>query len=165
MLVEGDIDALAYPRYPTAFQDGNPAVDQLFDDPAAVDRAYYRDTGIFPLMHVVAVADDVIEEHPWVPTSLRKGFAEANRIATREVDRLVESRQSLTWGHQQLLAGEEPYDLLQTERDLWTDDVDRLMEQLTPLIGYAERDGLVEEAVDPRELFAESSLERLPHAV
>lgn len=165
LLVDGDIDALAYPREPTAYQNDHPDVGLLFPAPAEVDRAYYRDTGVFPLMHVVVVTDAVIEEHPWVPTSLRKGFAEANREATAELTSMVESRQSLTWAQERLNSGDSAYDIAGTERELWTDDVDRLLEQLAPLVEYAERDGLLAEPIDPRELFVESALERLPRAV
>jgi 4,5-dihydroxyphthalate decarboxylase len=100
----------------------------LFSNPADVDRAYYRDTGIVPLMHVVVVADHVIEEHPWVPTSVQKGFAAANRAATEALTSMLESRQSLSWADQQLTAGEDSYGSVETKRELWTDDVDRLME-------------------------------------
>lgn len=165
LLVDGDIDALAYPRKPTAYRNGHPRVALLFPAPAEVDRAYYRDTGVFPLMHVVVVADEVIEEYPWVPTSLRKGFAEANRTATTALTSMVEGRQSLTWAQEQLSDDDGGYDIAGTERELWTDDVDRLLEQLAPLIEYAERDGLIADRIDPRELFVESALERLPRAV
>lgn len=165
LLVSGEIDALAYPREPTTYQEGNPAVGRLFEDPAAVDRAYYRETNTFPLMHVVAIRDAVLAEEPWVATSVRKAFAEANRVATEELETMVRERQSLRWASDQLAAAGDPYDPVATERELWTDDVDRLLEQLGTLIEYADRDGLIEEPVEPRSLFAESALEPLPRAV
>ena len=39
-------------------------------EPAA-ERDYFRRTGIFPIMHAVAMRNDIIDAHPWLPTAVR----------------------------------------------------------------------------------------------
>ncbi|MFB6096421.1 MAG: ABC transporter substrate-binding protein [Haloferacaceae archaeon] len=162
LLVDGDLDAIMYPGRPSAFQRGDPNVELLFPDYAAVDRRYYRDTGHFPLMHVIVVRDDVAAEHPWVPTSVRKAFEAANRQAIAEVASLVETRPSLAWAQDRL--GDE-YDVLGTERELWTDGLAGVRDELETFVDYAVRDGLLAESVDVTDLFFERSLEALPETV
>ena len=55
MLVDGDVDALFHAAEPRAFQEGNPNCVRLFADAKAVERDYYERTGVFPVMHAVAV--------------------------------------------------------------------------------------------------------------
>ncbi|HXZ72997.1 MAG TPA: ABC transporter substrate-binding protein, partial [Streptosporangiaceae bacterium] len=55
MLVTGEIDALYTPRVPRPFLDGDPRVRRLFPDVRAAEESYYRQTQIFPIMHVVAM--------------------------------------------------------------------------------------------------------------
>jgi hypothetical protein len=54
-------------------------VRRLFANYAEVEKQYYRDTGIFPIMHTVAIRRDVYEKYPWVAQSLYKAFAAAQQ--------------------------------------------------------------------------------------
>jgi 4,5-dihydroxyphthalate decarboxylase len=60
LLVDGDVDALLHAAEPRAYQEGHPKVARLFADSRRAERAYYAKTGIFPIMHAVAVRRDVI---------------------------------------------------------------------------------------------------------
>src|ERR1700681_1027031 len=55
MLERGEIDALFSPRAPSSFAKGTGNVRRLFEDTRAVEREYYERTGIFPIMHVIAI--------------------------------------------------------------------------------------------------------------
>jgi 4,5-dihydroxyphthalate decarboxylase len=81
MLAEGGLDALYSPRTPRPFAAGDPRVRRLFADPRAEEERYFATTGIFPIMHVVALRRDVYERRPWLAQSLYKAFEEA-RVAT-----------------------------------------------------------------------------------
>lgn len=165
-LVAGDLDAVMYPREIGAFRAGDPNVERLFPDYAAVERQFYADTELFPLMHVIVIRDDVIDDHPWVPTSVRKAFAAANREAVAELERMLSSRQSLVWARESLATVEGgPYDVLDVERDLWADGLEANRAELETLVSYGVRDGLLDERVDPAALFVESAVEELPEAV
>ena len=79
MLLSGDIDAALAARPPIAFSDGQGKVKRFFDNSREVEAAYYRETGIFPIMHVIAVRKEILDAHPWVARNLFNGFQESKR--------------------------------------------------------------------------------------
>ena len=81
MLEAGEIDGLIGPRAPRAFERGDPRVRWLFADPVSAAEAYFRATGIFPIMHVLGVRRRLAEAHPWLPFALMKAFTRAKAIA------------------------------------------------------------------------------------
>ena len=90
---------------PDAFVNGDSRVRRLFQNYRQVEEDYYRSTGIFPIMHAVAVRRDVLHNHPWVPRNLFKAFDEARR---RSVARALDSTRSLfpmPWGNEHAEGG------------------------------------------------------------
>jgi hypothetical protein len=77
MLERGEIDALISADAPKAILEGSPKVGRLFEDYEAVERDYYRRTGIFPIMHTVAVTRELAEEHPDLVKAVYHGFCTA----------------------------------------------------------------------------------------
>jgi len=64
MLLSGEIDALISVDVPKEILAGDPRVRRLWVDYEQVERDYYRRTGIFPMMHVVAIRKDYLADHP-----------------------------------------------------------------------------------------------------
>lgn len=83
LLEGGAIDALFSADVPKAVLDGSPKVGPLFADHAARERDYFARTGIFPIMHTVAVRRELAEDHPKIVQALYRGFCEA-KDQTRE---------------------------------------------------------------------------------
>ncbi len=77
LLVEGVVDALFHAAEPRAFVEGNPLCVRLFDDSRATEQAYYTKTGIYPIMHAVAIRRDVVEEHPEVISAVFDAYSKA----------------------------------------------------------------------------------------
>ena len=94
MLLDGDVDALFHAAEPRAFAEGHPKVRRLFPNPRATEQAYYRKTGIFPIMHAVAIRDDVAEQHPWLPAALFAAYSESKRLQYRSMADKWASRRS-----------------------------------------------------------------------
>ena len=60
---------------------------RLFSDPLAAEAAYWEETKIFPIMHVVAIRKDVLDAHPSVAGNLLSAFEEAkNRSVARALE-------------------------------------------------------------------------------
>src|SRR5262245_40101849 len=77
LLDSGEIDGFMAPRPPNRRALANPTIGWLFDDPIASARDYYRRTGIFPIMHVLAIRKELAAKHPWLPATVLKAFTQA----------------------------------------------------------------------------------------
>ena len=83
MLADGDIDALYTARAPSSFTRGDGRVRRLFENYAEIERAYWRDTGIFPIMHVIVMRREICEANRWIAQSLTKAFYAAQKNGLR----------------------------------------------------------------------------------
>lgn len=97
LLTSGEVDALFHAVVPKAFVAGNPEVARLFSDSKSAEQAYYRKTGIFPIMHAVAVRRSLIEANPWLAKSLFDAYSKAKFIAYRRMDKLGWAEDMLPW--------------------------------------------------------------------
>jgi 4,5-dihydroxyphthalate decarboxylase len=88
MLIEGELDAVIAAHPPAEFERGGTRIVRLFSDYRAVEEDYYRATGVFPIMHVVALQADVHARHPWLAMNLYTAFAEAKR---RSLERMLDA--------------------------------------------------------------------------
>jgi 4,5-dihydroxyphthalate decarboxylase len=79
MLLAGDVDAVISARPPASIERGDPQVRQLFADPYSEEVSWVQETGIFPIMHLVALRRDAIERCPSLPTALTAAFETAKR--------------------------------------------------------------------------------------
>jgi len=77
MLRDGEIDALHTARAPSTYDGKN--VVRLFENYGEVEKDYFRKTGLFPIMHTIAIRRDVYEQNRWVAQSLYKAFVEAQK--------------------------------------------------------------------------------------
>jgi 4,5-dihydroxyphthalate decarboxylase len=80
LLEDGAIDAMIGSNVPKALG-RNPRIARLFPNFPEVEADYYRRTGIYPIMHLVALKREVHERYPFVATSLYKAFCQAKDIA------------------------------------------------------------------------------------
>ena len=81
MLVDRDVDALFHAIEPRAFVEGHPKIKRLFPDSRQAEREYYAETGIFPIMHAVAIRKDLVDAHPWLPEAVFGAYAESKSQA------------------------------------------------------------------------------------
>ncbi|MFD6162390.1 4,5-dihydroxyphthalate decarboxylase [Nocardia sp. NPDC060256] len=80
MLEAGEIDALLSVDVPQSLLDGSTqTIRRLFVDYEAVERDYYRRTGIFPMMHVVAIRRELAAV-PGLVASVCRAFCQAKDI-------------------------------------------------------------------------------------
>ena len=98
MLISGEIDAAFSARPPNSFLAGRSEVARLFPDYRVEEDAYYRATGIFPIMHAVTVRRSVLEAYPWVARNLFTAFERAKDAALERMLEITTSRLPMPWG-------------------------------------------------------------------
>src|SRR5271166_4185788 len=94
MLERGEIDALASVMIPNGL---GKSVRRLFRDFRAVEAAYFKKTGIFPIMHTFVLKTRLYEENPWLATSFYRAFSRARDIAHRTMYDTDALAVSLPW--------------------------------------------------------------------
>jgi 4,5-dihydroxyphthalate decarboxylase len=154
MLAEGEIDALQTARMPSTFVSRPQDVRRLFENYAEVERAYYRKTKIFPIMHTIAIRRDVYRAYPWVAQSLYKAFAESQRRVYEDLHESAALKAMLPW----LTAHVE-----ELKRDMgndwWPYGFEPNRHVLETFLRYHYEQGLSKRRLRPEELFARESLE------
>jgi 4,5-dihydroxyphthalate decarboxylase len=147
MLAEGELDAVLESNLIKPILDRDPRVGRLFPDYVREEEAYFRRTGIFPIMHVVAIREEIVARHPWVPINLFLAFQEAKRLAMRRMENpriapVVWYRES--WERQEEIVGKDPWEYGLTERNRHT---------LATLLGYSYEQALIRKPATPEDLF------------
>jgi 4,5-dihydroxyphthalate decarboxylase len=155
-LVEGRIDALIAPRAPSSFTQGHPMIGRLFPDFRGVEKAYYTKTGIFPVMHVVGIRKALVEQYPWLASSLLKAFTEAKNHALRELSEVAALKVSLPW-----LASEYEETVAVMGKDFWRYGIKGNEPMLDAFLGYHHKQGLSARRLAISDLFAPSTLEQV----
>jgi 4,5-dihydroxyphthalate decarboxylase len=97
MLLSGEIDAAISARVPDAFEKGGGKIARLFPEYRAEEARYHAATGIYPIMHVIAMRRAVFERYPWVAMNLFKAFDEAKRRSLERIRDLTASRIPVPW--------------------------------------------------------------------
>jgi 4,5-dihydroxyphthalate decarboxylase len=154
MLAAGEIDALYTARMPSTYGDGRGSVRRLFPDHVAVEQTYFRDTGIFPIMHTVAIRVDVYERHRWIAQALTKAFGQAQQRTYDDLAATAALKTMLPWATAQL---EETRALMGA--DFWPYGLAANRATLATFLGYHHAQGLSRRLLSPEELFAPETLE------
>jgi 4,5-dihydroxyphthalate decarboxylase len=153
MLAEGEIPAMINPYIPEPIIKGDRRVARLFPEYKAVEREYFQKTGIFPIMHVTVVRQEIIERHPWAAASLVKAFEQAKNIAYK---RLANPRITpLAWVRTQY---EEERELLGPDPWAYGLGADN-RKNLKTIIGYCQQQGLTKRVMTIEDLFIDTDPE------
>jgi 4,5-dihydroxyphthalate decarboxylase len=97
MLLSGEIDAAISARVPDAFEMGHGKIARLYPEYRAEEMRYHEATGIYPIMHVIAMRRAVFERYPWMAMNLLKAFDEAKRRSLERIQDLTASRIPVPW--------------------------------------------------------------------
>lgn len=157
MLESGEIDAFISADAPKAFIDGSPRVARLFPYVEELEREYFASTGIFPIMHVVVVRKELLEEHPGIERRIYDGFTAA-KDAELEV-----LRRGLAFNH---MGSTTPWlsHLFDRNRatlpdDWWPYGVARNRTAVDTFMRYHHEQGLSRHRLTSEDLFAPSLLD------
>jgi 4,5-dihydroxyphthalate decarboxylase len=147
MLQNGDLDAVLSARQVPG--------TRLFDNYQDVEKAYYRKTRIFPIMHVLAIKRDAYQRDRWIAMNLFKAFEEAKDRSLARVSEFGLSHLPMPWVPDHVrqwreLAGE----------DFWPYGIEPNRPTLEAFLQYGFEQGVATRRLKVEELFAPETLER-----
>ncbi|GMV01639.1 MAG: ABC transporter substrate-binding protein [Burkholderiaceae bacterium] len=151
---QGEVDAMISPRAPRSFDPaGGGAIRRLFPEPGLVEAAYYRKTGIFPIMHVLGIRNDILTANPWLPGSLVKAFTLAKNMALAELADATALKVALPF---------LPAHVTEAHRlfgpDFWAYGLEANRKSLEAAVRWSHEQGLSVRRLGIEELFAPQSL-------
>jgi 4,5-dihydroxyphthalate decarboxylase len=154
MLMDGSIDGFIGPRAPMCFDEGFDKVDRLFADTISAAEAWYRDTRVFPIMHVLGVRRSLAQANPFLPGALLKAFSNAKSLAQAALADTSATKVTMPFVEDNLRRAST---LIGS--DIWTYGVAGNRETLETFLDYHFRQGLSPRKVEVDELFHPATLE------
>jgi len=152
LLLTREVDALFHAVEPKAFVQRNPKVVRLFEDSRKVEQEYYKKTGIFPIMHAVAVKTKLLENYSWLAESIFNAYSEAKTTNFIFLNKLGWAYQDLPWFGQEY---EETKKIM--GNDYWPYGIKPNTKVLETICRYTYEQGLIKEKISYEDLFYPSS--------
>ncbi|MBX3500423.1 MAG: ABC transporter substrate-binding protein [Alphaproteobacteria bacterium] len=154
MLADGEIDAMYAPRAPSTLRTRPDDVQRLFPDYITAERAYWRKTKLFPIMHTVVIRRELYEANRWMATSLHKAFVEAQRLVYEDLQEIAALKTMLPF--QAAWAEETRREM---GEDWWPYGFAPNRAALDTFLRYHHEQGLSSRRMRPEELFTPETLE------
>ena len=148
MLASGELDAVIHPDLIKPMVNGDPRVGRLFPNFKEEEISFYKKTGMFPIMHVLGIKQEIVERHPWVPINMFHAFNAAKAVAMKRMENprivpLAWYREA--WEEQEEILGKDPWEYGDTDQNRKTMDA---------ITGYCHEQGLIGRVIPFDELFA-----------
>lgn len=154
LLESGDVDALFHAAEPRGYVEGNPKIARLFNDYRMTEQAYFKKTGIFPIMHAVAIRNDVLKANPWLPESVFNAYSEAKKMMYGNLRKMGWAYISLPW------IGQEVEETIKLMGDnYWPYGIAPNRKTLETLFQYSYEQKLAAKRLKIEDLFHPSTLE------
>lgn len=153
LLIDGELDALICSTIFPSLLKSPPTVGRLFEDSQKAETEYYRKTGIFPIMHTVAMREELWREDPSIAVRLFAAFEAAKKLAYKDLADVSRQRITLLWYE----------DALNRQKDLLGDDywpygIEKNRATVQALIDYLFEQELLPRKPALEELFAPNTL-------
>ncbi len=129
---------------------------RLFPDYKEVEKEYYRQSGIFPVMHTVVLREEVYQKYAWAAQSLYKAYCKAKDLCFERLLNAAALPVSIPWLSE---AMEQTFALM--GQNFWPYGLEPNRKTLSKLLEYMREQGLLPEDYKPEleELFAPNTLE------
>ena len=148
LLLDGKLDAVIDPNVLPSISRRDPRVRRLFRDHKTEEQNYFKQTGIFPISHIVTLSQEFVHKHPDAPIALLKAYRQARDVA---VDRIQGS-------DPQILLLSWASDLLDEQRALmgenyWAYNIENNRRALEAMTQFAHQQGVTPNRIDYQSFF------------
>ena len=151
MLLAGEIDAIMSAHPPPVFEEDSGEVVRLLGDYQELEEAYFKATGIFPIMHTIAINSEVSDAHPWVLTNLLKAFNEAKVNSVARAREMTASRFPIPWAPHYAEQSADMFD-----GDYWPYGIEDNRVTLNAFLAYSFEQGVCQRQLEIEDLFAKN---------
>ena len=153
LIESGLVDALFHAAEPRAYIQRHPKVVRLFPDYRSVEQAYFAKTGIFPIMHAVAIKQRTAQDNPWLVRAVFDAYSQARLLNYEYMAKSAWIYETLPWYAQEF---EETRALMGENYDSYGIAANR--KTLQALLRYSSQQGLAKRQPTIDELFHPASL-------
>lgn len=150
LLLDGEVDAVLSAHAPDCFYDRPDQVTRMFEDAREVEQEYFASTGIFPIMHAVAIRRELVDANPWLPSSLYKAFIEARDRGVARARETAASFAPIPWMASHLREVER----VMNSGELWPYGIEANRRTLESFLQFGLEQGVLSAPLEVTELFA-----------
>lgn len=154
LLEAGELDAIISARAPSCFTRGAPNIARMFPDFRKAEEAYFRKTGMFPIMHLIGIRKTLVEKHPWLPASVFKAFCQAREIALKELKDVGVLHAMLPW---------MPDEVARTQAvmgpNFWPYGIEENRKDIEAMLRWSYEQGLSPRQAKMEDVFARGTFE------
>jgi len=148
MLLEGEIDAIVAYKPFAAFKASDSRVSRLFEDPECVEETYFKEFGVFPIMHLMGIRRDVARKSPELAREIYDAFASAQELADADLHIEQALKISLPW-----LGREVRRTTSVMGKNYWAAGFKSNRKVIERMIDWSFEDGLIPSRIDAEDLF------------
>jgi len=156
MLAEGELDAFLSARPPKLFEDGDPRIVRLYPDYESVERDYFQATGIYPIMHTVAIRRSSYEANPWIAGNLLAAFEQARDRSVERMHEMDVSQIALPWIQ---AAIERETQRLFPDGGYWPYGIERNRTTIEAFLRFCHQQGITQRHLAPEDIFVREARE------
>ncbi len=152
MLEKGEIDAFFLPHPPVSVMRGETAARRLFADCQSEEKSYYEKHGDFPIMHIIAIRQSLLDKEPWLAKVVMKMFDDAREITASYYE--DPNWSCMAWGRH----------YYEQERaffssDPWQNGYQRNFNNIERFIRYSHDQAMIDAPYPPEVLFTPETLD------
>ena len=148
MMAAGEIDAFLSAGAPSGGELADGSIARMYPDWRAEEEVYYERTGIYPIMHIVALKGEVVEKYPWAPMNLFKAFSEAKARSLKRVLEPSMTQYPIPWGAENAARARDRFG-----PDFWPYGLEPNRTTIEAFVKFAYQQGIAHRLIAAEELF------------
>lgn len=155
MLIDGELDAVISARPPSKFLSGDDRLQRLMLNHREQELEYFQRTGIYPIMHTLAIRRDVYEENRWIAGNLMTAFEQAKANMVERLSDFNVSRIPVPWMQD---IYKETKEIFFPDGDYWPYGIEGSRKTLEAFLQFCDEQGVTHRKLTPEDLFVPESL-------
>ena len=150
MLLDGEIDAMISARPPDAFLSGDGEMVRLIPNYPEVELDYFKRTGVYPIMHTIAIRRDVYEQNRWIAMNLMTAFEQAKEKMVKRLSDITASRIPFPWMPDKFQQMKQDFF---PDGEYWPYGIEGSRQTLETFLNFCDEQGVTKRKMTPEELF------------